>query len=154
MTPAWDPKQFFWENYPSRKHPGGIQEPRELERAFSILNRYRSHAKYSNLPFCVIFTTCFWRSVAASLIFTMKNLSPQPSTWRPTFQGPFTNTVRTPTAKDCLGNYVFIVKSTVAAVEVWWGGKHGWETLRMEKVCCRYSLGGRAPICIRLYIRQ
>ena len=24
--------------------------------------------------------------------------------WRQTVQGPFTNTVRTPTAKDCLGN--------------------------------------------------
>ena len=43
----------------AHRRRGGNQETRELENAFSKINRYHSRAKYSNLPFCANFTECF-----------------------------------------------------------------------------------------------
>ena len=90
-----------------RKHPGGTQEasrsPGSFRRHISHKSSPLSH-QMQKAPRNGYFTKC---SLKVRLRFTVNykgKCSGAATTWRGTGRGPFTNTVRTPTAKDCLGN--------------------------------------------------
>ena len=86
-----------------RRHPGGIQEPRELQKASFSLNRHHSQTECKKHTKLMILQ-CVFEGPFRIHWYLQKNDGKQPSTWRRTLQEPFTNTVRTPTAKDCFGN--------------------------------------------------
>ena len=65
-----------------------------------------------------------------------QNCSHTASTWRQMLQGPFTNTVRTPTAEDCLGNHWIVMgfhstnfkiasSQTFQKATIWGASPHG-----------------------------
>ena len=71
----------------------------------------------AKVPLKCWFYCVFWKVRLIFIGIYKQNWWGTEATQRQTFQGPFTNTVRTPTAKDCLGNihtniYTTIYKNT------------------------------------------
>ena len=97
-----------------RRHPRSTQEaPRRAQEASRSPGSFRMHLSHKSSPLTRQmqkvprighFTMCVLIVRSRNTVNCYAKCSLAAPTWRSTAQGSFINTVRTPTAKDCLGN--------------------------------------------------
>ena len=110
MCSCWTRQHVFllknttWE--PSGRHLGGSRRLQEAPGGSGRQKVIHLSAIMQQVPWNVNFTLCFWGYHSLWLHIYSKIWAA--ALWRipQTLQGPFTNTVRTPTAEDCLGKFV------------------------------------------------
>ena len=99
----------------TQRHPEAPRAPQRLQEVLEAIIDTTLNWKAKVLLKCQLYK--LFLKVRLRFIYIYKqNCSHTARTWRGTLQGPLYNTVRTPTAEDCLGTQATLMHPRPAAV--------------------------------------